>query len=217
MHTKKKGVYTTGSTGTTAFSTGTTTGRYVPPGTTGTSGTTGTTGVLEYPPTLYTVDSNSVGPVVVSFTDGSELDRRPGVGNTAKIVAENDECSSGPAAGGTGEVTNLGPDDSFGDAVTSAEATFTFTSAGTYKVCYNMPLFGYQSVGYLLSIGGATSPPTQYSAARIGVPSPPQWILTFLGGSGLDASNGGDAAKVVALGDDCQTGSGVAFPNITTK
>ena len=51
--------------------------------------------------------------------------------DSVKAVAITQSCTHA-AAGGSTEVTDLGPDDSQG--VSSATATLSFTEGGTYKV-----------------------------------------------------------------------------------
>ena len=65
--------------------------------------------------------------------------------DTAKMVDKMGSCASDAAAGGTAEVTDLGPNDAKG--VSNATANFTFTSTGSYKLCYKVEGGSYQQVG----------------------------------------------------------------------
>ena len=67
---------------------------------------------------------------------GSGIDRRPGVGDVMKVVTGNGTCSDSPAAG-TSVVSDLGPDDSYGDP-TEATVHVNFTAGGSYKALYRL-------------------------------------------------------------------------------
>lgn len=104
--------------------------------------------VPAFGPTHYAGDGGlivgSVEPVTVS--GGSGLDRRPGQ-DAMKVVEAAGNCSHQPA-GGTSEVTDLGPDDQYENATSWATASFTFSSGGSYQV-YATVLY---CVYYILSI-----------------------------------------------------------------
>ena len=96
-------------------------------------------------------------------------------------------------------MTDLGPNDT--DAATSAEAAFTFTIAGDYKVCYKPAAGSYAQVASatLTVLGTAPTGYTDDGAVTTGGAE----SITFSGGTGLDLRNGRDAAKIVAAGDTC--------------
>jgi hypothetical protein len=81
---------------------------------------------------------------IITMTSGSGLKLMSTSGDAAKAVTSSGACSDA-AAGGTSEVTDLGPDNA--DDATQAKASFTFTIAGDYKVCYKLAGGTYAQVG----------------------------------------------------------------------
>jgi len=82
--------------------------------------------------------------ITMTFSGGRGLNLAAGQ-DASKMVLSSGGCSAAAAAGGTSEVTDLGPDDS--TSATSASAAFTWTSAGMYKVCYKLAGGSYAQVG----------------------------------------------------------------------
>ena len=88
--------------------------------------------------------------VILTLTGGSGLHLGDGEDN-AKVVASTGQCATNSAAGGNPEVTNLGADES--DVAASfvqahnVTTAFTFTNAGSYKMCYKLTDGSYAQVG----------------------------------------------------------------------
>ena len=109
--------------------------------------------------------------MTIAFSGGSALDLASGQ-DAAKVVLSSGDCSSGAAGGGTSEVTDLGPDDS--TSATSATAAFTWTSAGTYKVCYKVDGGSYAQVGTsTVTVSGTTTPTGSPTGSFTITPSTP--------------------------------------------
>ena len=110
-------------------------------------------------PTLFST-SGTVEPgaaATITFNSGSCLTLGPNE-DQAKAVASDGTCSDATAAaGGSAVVTDLGPDDASGTA-TSATATFTFTTAAQYKLCYSVAgTSSWSQVGSaLLTVAGVS-------------------------------------------------------------
>ena len=79
-----------------------------------------------------------------------------------KMVGASDDCSAA-TAGGAAEVTDLGPDDASDE--TSATASFTFTIAGSYKVCYKVAGGSWAQVG----TGTVATKPVTYNSVALAV------------------------------------------------
>ena len=112
------------------------------------------------PPTSFADDGNlkAGGIEKIIFSGGTGLVAT----DSAKAVPSSGSCAAG-AGGGSSEVTDLGPNDSAG--TTSADAEFTFTNGGTYKLCYKVTGGSYEQVGSsLISVIGA---PSSFSIGRI--------------------------------------------------
>ena len=62
---------------------------------------------------------------------------------SAKVVSATAMCNE-TAAGGTSEVSDLGPDNR--EAAVGATATFTFSTAAQYKVCFKVTGENYKQV-----------------------------------------------------------------------
>ena len=96
----------------------------------------------------------------ITFSSGSGLQLGAGR-DAAKVVRTTDDCNGLPA-GGTVEVTNLGPDDTVGTSQAYASFTFDHTDSDKeYTVCYRVYGGVYVPVGSKLVVQpGATAPPT---------------------------------------------------------
>ena len=119
-------------------------------------------------------------------------------GDAAKVVTSSGSCSDS-AAGGTSEVTDLGPDNT--DGVTQAEAGFTFTVAGDYKVCYKLAGGSYAQVGSSTLTVAAVAPTAFSDDGAVTTGS--SETITFLDGNGLNLLTGGDSSKIVSSNDTC--------------
>ena len=96
------------------------------------------------PPNSFTHDSTVVTATVERITlhGGAGLLISSG-GDAVKLVDGSGACTDAPG-GGTTEITDLGPDDS-ADA-TTVEMDVTFTSSGSFKVCYKTANGNYVQV-----------------------------------------------------------------------
>ena len=136
------------------------------------------------------------------MTVGSGLKLSPGGGDVAKVVYYTGACSDA-AQGGSLEVADLGPDDA--DGATNATATFTFSKAGVYKVCYKVLRGNFVEVGSSnFTVFGVA--PTLWSINST-VYTAKQFTLSFDGGSGLKLDGSGDSAKIVSNESSCSNSS----------
>ena len=83
---------------------------------------------------------------VVTFTGGSGLDLGSAK-NAAKAVSGSGSCSDGPADGTT-IITDLGPTNAIG--AVSATGSFSWSTPGTYKMCYSLEGQVWVAVGDLV-------------------------------------------------------------------
>ena len=151
-------------------------------------------------PTGYSDDGavTTGGTETINIVGGTGFNLSNGNGDSAKMVSDSGNCSDA-AGGGTSEMTDLGPDDANGAA--AATATFNFTVAGKYKLCYKVSGGTYIQVGSsLLTVIGTA--PTGYSDDEV-VSTGGSETIIFLGGTGLNLRDGGDTAKVVKDADTC--------------
>ena len=123
--------------------------------------------------------------------------------DAAKAVHGDASCTGSDAAGGTVVVTNLGPDDSAG--ATSATAEFTFSIAGTYKLCYKPnSATNFGAFPITLTVLG-TAPASLSIAGPTNTGS--ALTMTLSGGSGLALGSNQDAAKAVDGSSTCTSSS----------
>ena len=161
------------------------------------------------PPLSYT-PSTEPGAVLnteqtFSFSSGMKLQLGPGKDSVKAVLATGD-CISAPA-GGSSEVTNLGPDD--GSSATTAEVGMTFSSEGEYRLCYRVYGGTYELVGEAFLV---RKPPGSFSgSAYTGGAS----TIRLVGGYGMNLLSGNDALKVVAASGDC-TGQAVGGSSVVT-
>ena len=89
-------------------------------------------------PTQYTHDGAVTTQTTESFlfASGSGMSQVKDLGDKVKIVTVSQSCATDAPAGGTTEVTDLGPSAAVG--ATNATASFYFTESGEYKVCYKI-------------------------------------------------------------------------------
>eukprot|EP00929_Paragymnodinium_shiwhaense_P095420 TRINITY_DN5652_c0_g1_i1.p1 TRINITY_DN5652_c0_g1~~TRINITY_DN5652_c0_g1_i1.p1 ORF type:complete len:1295 (+),score=207.12 TRINITY_DN5652_c0_g1_i1:95-3979(+) len=109
-------------------------------------------GATDLTPTL----AFTAGATTFTFV-GLGIDRRATVGDRVKFVEDGQDCEQVPA-GGTAEVTNLGPDDLFDQ--TSAEVTVDFDAIGSYRACYKVVNVDYVLLPPLISVNYPTPEPT---------------------------------------------------------
>ena len=103
------------------------------------------------------------------------------------------------AAGGTSVDSNLGPNDAL--SATTASAAFTFTTAGTYKVCYKVLGGSWTRVGTgQIAVTGVK--PTGFGDDG-SVTTGTSELISFTGGNGLNLANSADAVKIVAASAAC--------------
>ena len=156
-----------------------------------------------------TVQTMSTETVTMSFGSGLKLSAGY---DAAKVVYVEGTCADEPA-GGTSEVTDLSNSDA--DGVTTANASFVFTRAGQYYVCYRPYLGEYTqlSSAMITVIGVAPSNYSDSGALFTAVSTP----FAMFGGSGQSQVPGDDSAKIVAASEPCSdtaAGGSVAVTNL---
>ena len=162
-------------------------------------------GATNYTPSLVTTGSSQT----VMFAGGSGFKLMATGGDTVKVVNQNSTCTDS-AAGGSSEVTDLGPNDT--DGATTAEATLTFTIAGTYKVCKKILGQSYERVGGFLTV--AAVPPTSFGGdGAVSTGNSEQ--ISIIGGSGLNLAANADSAKVVKGAEACSALAGGGSSEVT--
>eukprot|EP00929_Paragymnodinium_shiwhaense_P123459 TRINITY_DN9734_c0_g5_i1.p1 TRINITY_DN9734_c0_g5~~TRINITY_DN9734_c0_g5_i1.p1 ORF type:complete len:1096 (+),score=165.78 TRINITY_DN9734_c0_g5_i1:67-3354(+) len=117
---------------------------------------------------------------LTSFTIyGNGLDQRTDIGDRAKFIDSPRVDCTGSPAGGTTEVTDLGPTDDTGQ--TQVTMDVTFTTLGQYQLCYKIKGGSYIIVPGVLTIAPPTPQPTavptavptgEPTAAPTAVPTP---------------------------------------------
>jgi len=156
------------------------------------------TGMAVVAPTGYTTQDVPTihGAQLFSLTGGSGLDIRAGR-DMAKMVAGNASNCSVPAAGGTSEVSDLGPDEA--NSAVLATASFNFTTTGTYQLCYKAFGGNYGFVGSEVRVLARPQQYTSDGSVTAGTVEP----IVFAGGSGLRLGAGQDSAKMVSSAGNC--------------
>ena len=166
--------------------------------------------VMGSPPTSFKDDgqSSTGGRETITLTGGTGLDRSNG-GDTAKMVLGSDTCAY-QTAGGTSEVTDLGPDDS--KAATNVTATFIVTIAGTYKLCYKVFGGAYTQIGTKQWTVLGVNPTSFRDDGNVHTSdSGVTEFIDLWGGSGMNLQSGKDMLKVVDWHDSCSEGARPAW------
>ena len=109
--------------------------------------------VLAVPPTVITYDGYvEVGTVeVFTLSGGAGLQIGQHM-DTAKAITATGSCMRDGPAGGTSEVTNLGP---ISNGTTVAIAQFSWRTSGSYQLCYKVLSGNYTSVGEPIAVKSA--------------------------------------------------------------
>jgi hypothetical protein len=142
----------------------------------------------------------------IRFLNGDSLILASGK-DIAKVVGLHDLCAWNTSdAGGTINVTDLGPDDSL--YASYAEATFKFTHAGIYKICYGVYPVSSAAIDRYRFVQVGSKLITVYGVAPTVMSTPSGFTgevttIRFSGGSGLDTAAGKDSAKMVFNTSSC--------------
>jgi hypothetical protein len=161
-------------------------------------------------PVQWTSDGAVVtaSPEQITVSDAFGLALAPGQ-DAMKVVSldayESVGCNAS-AAGGSSEVTNLSPGNNAGAMI--AWATFTFTAAGQYKVCYKLAAGHYAVVGTnVLTVDPVYPSIVQYTPAQGQQLVEPNTAITLIfsttmklgmGTITLRSSNNGDQTIAVS-------------------